>query len=61
VPCGVYDIAGDARLVSVGADHDTATLAVNAIRSWCNVELQPLADELGVSIRVCHLQPGTSK
>ena len=92
VPYGVYDIAGDAGWVSVGVDHDTATFAVNAIRSWWKlmgrerypnansllitadgggsngsrvrlwkVELQKLADELGVSITVCHLPPGTSK
>jgi hypothetical protein len=34
VPCGVYDIAGNADWVSVGIDHDTARFAVNTIRSW---------------------------
>ncbi len=33
-PYGVYDIAGNAGWVSVGIDHDTASFAVNAIRSW---------------------------
>ncbi len=92
VPYGVYDIADNAGWVSVGIDHDTATFAVNAIRSWWTlmgrerypnarsllisadgggsngsrvrlwkIELQKLADELGVPITVCHLPPGTSK
>ena len=30
------------------------------MRLW-KVELQKLADELGISITVCHLPPGTSK
>jgi len=34
VPYGVYDIAADAGLVSVGIDHDTAEFAVNSIRRW---------------------------
>jgi len=34
VPYGVYDIAGNTGWVSVGIDHDTATFAVNTIRSW---------------------------
>jgi hypothetical protein len=34
VPYGVYDIAGNTGWVSVGVDHDTASFAVNAIRSW---------------------------
>jgi hypothetical protein len=33
-PYGVYDIADNASWVSVGIDHDTANLAVNAIRRW---------------------------
>ena len=92
VPYGVYDIAGNAGWVSVGVDHDTASFAVNAIRSWWLMmgrdrypdarrllitadcggsngarvrlwkrELQLLADELGLTITVCHLPPGTSK
>ncbi len=91
-PYGVYDVAGDEGWVSVGIDGDTASFAVNAIRSWwahlgqaryrnattltitadCGgsngyrtrlwkVELQRLADETGLSIRVCHFPPGTSK
>jgi hypothetical protein len=36
-PYGVYDIAENAGWVSVGIDHDTASFAVNSIRSWWNV------------------------
>jgi len=92
VPYGVYDITGNTGWVSVGVDHDTASFAVNAIRSWWQImgrsrypdarsllitadcggsngvrvrlwkrELQLLADELGLTIPVCHLPPGTSK
>jgi Rhodopirellula transposase DDE domain len=92
VPYGVYDITGNTGWVSVGVDHDTASFAVNAIRSWWRMmgqvrypdarallitadcggsngarvrlwkwELQSLADELGLTITVCHLPPGTSK
>jgi len=91
-PYGIYDIADNAGWVSVGIDHDTASFAVNAIRSWWRtmgsaryptaktltitadgggsngsrvrlwkIELQKLADELGLAITVCHLPPGTSK
>lgn len=91
-PYGVYDIAGNTGWVSVGVDHDTASFAANAIRSWwqtmgrgrypdaktllitadCGgsngvrvrlwkLELQNLADELGLTITVCHLPPGTSQ
>jgi hypothetical protein len=34
VPYGVYDLAGNTGWVSVGIDHDTASFAVNMIRSW---------------------------
>jgi len=34
VPYGVYDLQRDEGWVSVGIDHDTASFAVNAIRSW---------------------------
>ena len=34
IPYGVYDIGANARCVSVGVDHDTAEIAVNAIRRW---------------------------
>ena len=34
VPYGVYDLSRDEGWVSVGIDHDTASFAVNAIRSW---------------------------
>jgi len=33
-PHGVYDIGDNVGWVSVGIDHDTASFAVNAIRSW---------------------------
>jgi hypothetical protein len=92
VPYGVYDIAGNTGWVSVGIDHDTASFAVNTIRSWWRTmgcqrypdasallitadcggsngarvrlwkrELQGLVDELGLTVTVCHLPPGTSK
>jgi hypothetical protein len=92
VPYGVYDIAGNTGWVSVGIDHDTASFAVNTIRSWWRTmgcqrypsasallitadcggsngarvrlwkrELQALADQLGLTVTVCHLPPGTSK
>jgi hypothetical protein len=34
IPYGIYDVGADEGWVSVGNDHDTATFAVNAIRSW---------------------------
>ena len=34
IPYGVYDLSRDEGWVSVGVDHDTASFAVNAIRSW---------------------------
>ena len=34
IPYGVYDLARDEGWVSVGIDHDTASFAMNAIRSW---------------------------
>lgn len=34
VPYGVYDITKNVGWVSVGTDHDTATFAVNTIRTW---------------------------
>ena len=34
IPYGVYDIADDSALVSVGIDHDTAQFAVAAIDAW---------------------------
>jgi hypothetical protein len=88
VPYGVYDVAGNTGWVSVGIDHDTASFAVNTIRSWwrtmgcqrypdasdllitadCGgsngarvrlwkLELQGLADQLGLTVTVCHLPP----
>jgi Rhodopirellula transposase DDE domain len=35
-PYGIYDLASNTGWVSVGTDHDTATFAVNTIRSWWN-------------------------
>jgi hypothetical protein len=34
VPYGIYDIAEDTGIVSVGIDNDTAQFAVQSIRSW---------------------------
>ena len=34
IPYGVYDVAADAGWVSVGADHDTASFAVETLRRW---------------------------
>jgi Rhodopirellula transposase DDE domain len=34
VPCGVYDITGNAGWVPAGTDHDTAAFAVESIRRW---------------------------
>jgi hypothetical protein len=34
IPYGVYDLGRDLGWVSVGVDHDTATLAVATIRRW---------------------------
>lgn len=34
IPYGIYDIGADDGFVSVGVDHDTASFAINAIRTW---------------------------
>ncbi|MGH2609326.1 MAG: ISAzo13 family transposase [Tepidiformaceae bacterium] len=34
IPYGVYDLSRNQGWVTVGIDHDTASFAVNAIRSW---------------------------
>jgi len=34
IPYGVYDIADDSAMVSVGIDHDTAQFSVAAIEAW---------------------------
>jgi hypothetical protein len=34
IPYGVYDLHRNEGWVSIGIDHDTASFAVNAIRSW---------------------------
>jgi hypothetical protein len=36
VPYGVYDVGANTGWVSVGLDHDTASFAVNSIRTWWN-------------------------
>ncbi len=36
IPYGVYDIADDSAMVSVGIDRDTAQFSVAAIRAWWN-------------------------
>jgi len=92
IPYGVYDIAADEGMVSVGVTKDTSQFAVASIQAWWQhlgaqrypaatsltitadgggsnssrtrlwkTELQRLADEIGLSIRVCHFPPGTSK
>jgi transposase len=92
IPYGVYDIAADEGMVSVGVTKDTSQFAVASILAWWQhlgaqrypdatcltitadgggsnssrtrlwkTELQRLADEIGLAIRVCHFPPGTSK
>ena len=92
IPYGIYDIAADEGMVSVGVTNDTSQFAVASIRAWWQhlgaqrypdaktltitadgggsnssrtrlwkTELQRLADEIGLAIRVCHFPPGTSK
>ena len=34
IPYGVYDLSHNQGWVTVGVDHDTAQLAVEAIRQW---------------------------
>ena len=34
IPYGIYDIADDSAMVSVGIDHDTAQFSVAAIEAW---------------------------
>jgi hypothetical protein len=91
-PYGVYDIAADEGLVSVGITADTAEFAVASIATWIEavgqtrypkgreltitadcggsngsrvrlwkLELQKLADVTGLTIKVRHYPPGTSK
>jgi len=92
IPYGVYDIAENEGMVSVGVTKDTSQFAVASIGAWWQhlgkarypdattltitadgggsnssrtrlwkTELQRLADEIGLAIRVCHFPPGTSK
>lgn len=42
IPYGVYDVSSNQGWVSVGIDHDTAQLAVAAIRQWWQQMGQPL-------------------
>ena len=56
VPYGVYDIAANRGFVSVGAGHDTAAFAVNAIRRWWLAEGQfryPHATRVLVTCDAC--------
>jgi hypothetical protein len=41
IPYGVYDIADDTGMVSVGIDHDTAQFSVAAIQAWWEQLGQP--------------------
>lgn len=92
VPYGVYDVGANEGFVSVGITADTATFAVQSIRTWLErmgraryprmkaltitadcggsngarvrlwkIELQKLADETKLTLRVHHYPPGTSK
>lgn len=52
IPYGVYDLTRNKGWVSVGVTHDTASFAVNAIRSWwrrMGRRAYPNADELLVT------------
>ena len=91
-PYGVYDVTADEAWVSVGITADTASFAVQSIRTWLHrmgcarypkareltitadcggsngarvklwkLELQKLADEIGLTLHVHHYPPGTSK
>lgn len=45
IPYGVYDLHRNEGWVSVGIDHDTASFAVNAIRSWWRIMGRPAYPE----------------
>jgi len=52
VPYGVYDIGANEGWMEVGSDHDTAQLAVNAIRRWwqtMGIERYPQATRLMIT------------
>jgi len=52
IPYGVYDIADDSAMVSVGIDHDTAQFSVAAIQAWweqLGKARYPAADELTIT------------
>jgi hypothetical protein len=58
-----WDDLGSERYPSAGALQITADCGGgngNRVRLW-KTELQKLADETGLAIRVCHFPPGTSK
>ncbi len=66
---GVLDVKANEGMVSVGLperkdaeDHPADGGGSNSspTRLW-KTELQRLADEIGIAIRVCHFPPGTSK
>ena len=52
-PYGVYDIAANRGLVSVGTSHDTGAFAVNAIRLWWQEEGQFRYPAAGRLLVVC--------
>jgi hypothetical protein len=63
VPYGVYDVGANTGWVSVGVDHDTASFAVNSIRTWWEPGRQgrlpgsdPAVDHRG--LRRVQRQPG---
>src|ERR1700680_2697464 len=63
VPYGVYDVTANAGFVSVGITSATADCGGSngaRVRLW-KIELQKLADESGLVIRVHHYPPGTSR
>lgn len=41
IPYGIFDLAANAGWVSVGSDHDTATFAVQTLRSWWSMMGRP--------------------
>lgn len=62
-PYGTYDLFKNAGFVNVGISADTADAGGSnglRVRLW-KIELQKLADELGMVIKVSHFPPGTGK
>jgi hypothetical protein len=52
-PYGIYDIAANRGLVSVGTSHDTAAFAVNALRLWWQAEGSSRYPAAGRLLVVC--------